>query len=135
MLRAVRHDLPDVAVTVAGVRQVSASTIATVGAYVVVVATVLPNRAITLTSCYLGRQGADTAATHLLLAVDEPPRLEHRLLPGTQPGVTAPRVCLLDHVAELQAALALPGQPAVQIDVGPAALALTSHSWAPPRPE
>lgn len=122
-----RSALPDLALQVDGQRERSASTIATVGGYVVVVATVLPARAVTLTSAYLGHPGADTAVGHLLLLPGRSPRLEQRLQRGAQPGATHPRACLLDHVAELRASLEAFLHASIVIDVGPVALARSTY--------
>ena len=116
-----RLELPDVAITVSGAPRRSSSTIATVGGYVVVVATALPDAGVTLTSCYVGQFHGDSGVTHLLLTPRAPAAIAQRVLPGPQPGETHARGCLLDHAAELQAALGVDGAR-VQIDVGPAAL-------------
>jgi hypothetical protein len=126
----VRHQLPDLEITIGGRTQRSSSTIATVGAYVVVVASTVSDHAITLTSCYLGAIDGDSAATHLLLTPGAPARLQQRVLPGLQPGETHARACLLDHVAELQGALTHCGDQPIHIDVGPHALQRAAGAWA-----
>jgi Ca2+/Na+ antiporter len=125
----VRHELPDVTIAIDGRLQRSASTIATIGGYVVVVATALPELAVTLTSCYLGQIDGDSAASHLLLAPVYAAALEQHVLPGLQPGQTHARMCLLDHAAQLQRAIALLSDEAVQIDVGPLALQGAAAAW------
>jgi len=125
----VRHALPDITITIAGDEQRSSSTIATVGGYVVVVATALPAAAITLTSCYLGQISGDTAATHLLLTPGGGAEFEHRILTG-QLGEEHARACLLDHAAELQAALTPAEGIQVEIDVGPIALTRAAAAWS-----
>ena len=118
-----RTQLTDVQVAIAGARQPSSTTIGAVGAYSVVVATVLPDRAITLTSSYLSAMVGDIAASHLCSAPgEESPRIEQRVLPGQQPGETHARSCLLDHAAELQAKLTEFTDDAVSIDIGATAL-------------
>jgi len=124
----VRHALPDVTITIAGEKQRSSSTIATVGGYVVVVATALPAAGITLTSCYLGQIGGDTAATHLLLAPDDGAQFHHRIVSG-ELGEDHARACLLDHAAQLQAALTAEDLD-VRIDVGQLALARAEAAWS-----
>jgi len=127
----VRHALPDITITIAGEQQRSSSTIATVGGYVVVVASTLPAAAITLTSCYLGQISGDTAATHLLLTPAGGAEFEHRIVPG-QLGEDHARACLLDHAAELQVALTPAEDIQVQIDVGPVALTRAAAAWSQP---
>jgi len=127
----VRHALPDVTITIAGDEQRSSSTIATVGGYVVVVATALPAAGTTLTSCYLGQISGDTAATHLLLTPRDGAEFEHRVVPG-QLGEDHARACLLDHAAELQVALTPAEDVQVQIDVGPVALTRAAAAWSQP---
>jgi hypothetical protein len=125
----VRLVLYDVTVAIASAPERSSTTIATAGAYVVVVATTLPDRAVGLTSCYLGEIDGDTAASHLHLGPGPEERLAQRVLPGDQPGLTHARTCLLDHAAELQEALAqLTGQ-AVSVDVTPSALERAAEAW------
>ena len=126
-----RHALPDVTITIAGEKQRSSSTIATVGGYVVVVATALPAAGTTLTSCYLGQISGDTAATHLLLTPAGGAEFEHRVVPG-QLGEDHARACLLDHAAELQVALTPAEDVQVQIDVGPVALTRAAAAWSQP---
>jgi hypothetical protein len=99
----VRQTLDDITVAIASTLETSSTTIATVGAYVVVVATTLPDRAIGLTSCYLGELDGDTAVSHLHLGPGPRERLSQRILEAGQPGVTHARTCLLDHAAELRA--------------------------------
>jgi hypothetical protein len=130
----VRHELPDLTIAIAGTPQRSSTTIATVGAYVVVVATALPGHAVTLTSCYLGQLDGDTAASHLLLTPRAAAQLQQRVLPTLQPGETHARACLLDHAAELQAELAELDDHPIQIDVGPVALQRATDAWSAGEP-
>lgn len=135
-----RRELPGLTVTVAGESHESSSTLASVGGYVVVVATTAPRLRATLTSAYLGAIDGDTAATHLLLAPDRRPELLHRILPaaplsaastpgGPQPETAHARSCVLDHAAELQQLLAELADDIVKIDVGPAALERAAAAW------
>jgi hypothetical protein len=57
----VRIELDSFHITVAGEVATSSTTIATVGAYVVVVATTVPDRVAGVTSCYLGDVGGTIA--------------------------------------------------------------------------
>ena len=51
------------------------------------------------------------------------------LCPRDQPGLTHARTCLLDHGAELQAALGELTGEAVSVDVGPRALDQAAEAW------
>jgi hypothetical protein len=111
---------------------------AAVGGYVLVVATALPALGLTLTSSYLGALRGDTAAAHLWLAPGSPPALVQRVLPRDRPGADDARACLLDHAAELQAAVADRVGETVKIDIAPSALEQASGVWKsdddPPTP-
>ena len=128
----VRRVLDDFTVTLAAIVEPSSTTIATVGAYVVVVATTLPERAIGLTSCYLGELEGDTAVSHMHLGPGPDERLSQRVLPGQQPGLTHARTCLLEHAAELQAAVSEVTGKHVSTDVGPRALEQAAAAWTEP---
>lgn len=128
IIRRVRLDLPGLAIAIADEPQRCSSTIGTIGAYIVGVATVLPAAGATLTSVYLGQIGGETAATHLWLAPEQLPRLDHRTL-GQQPGDAHARSCMLDHAAELQHLLAQLTGAAVTIDVTTAALDRAASVW------
>lgn len=104
-------------ITLAGQPQASETLAATVGAYVVVLATTLPDYGVTVTSTYLGYPGADTQATHLLLAPGRGAgtrtdvRSEHSI-----PVTHARRHCLTDHAAVLLAHLRdLGHEPGIEI--------------------
>ena len=127
-------DLPDLSIMVGGAPQRQATTIETVSAYVVVLETVLVDHALTLTSVYLGQIDGTTATAHLLLRRAAPATLEQRLLPAVLPGEKPAeqrhtRTCLLDHLAELQRALAADGEHPVYIDIGPIALERAARAW------
>ena len=128
----VRRVLDDFIVTLAAIVEPSSTTIASVGAYVVVVATTLPNRAIGLTSCYLGELDGDTAVSHLHLGPGPHERLSQRVLPSQQPCLTHARTCLLDHAAELQNAVSEVTEQHVSVDVGPRALEHAASAWTEP---
>lgn len=123
-----RLELPALSVTVDGEPQRSSSTIGTIGAYIVAVATAVPGAGVTLTSVYLGQIGGDTAATHLWLAPGQAARLDHRDL-GAQIGDAHARNCMLDHAAELQQLLADLAGATVTIDIPPAALDRAATVW------
>lgn len=123
--------LDAITVTLDAQPQRSSTTIASAGAYAVVVATALPDLGVTLTSAYLGDMSGDTAASHLTIARPTGALLAQRMLPGVQPGETHARVCVLDHVAELQSTLAsvIDDVDQVAIDVSPDALQRAASSW------
>jgi hypothetical protein len=128
----VRQELDDIAVVITSTAEPSSTTIATVGPYVVVVATTLPDRAIGLTSCYLGELGGDTAVSHLHLGPGPRERRSQRILEAGQPGVTHARTCLLDHAAALRAAVSEVTEEHVAVDVGARALERAAQAWTEP---
>jgi hypothetical protein len=119
-----RTELPALTITLRGTPARSSSTLGSVGAYAVVIATALPDLGLTLTSAYLSALVGDVAATHLCSAPGRDPRLCQRMLRDEQPGETHARVCLLDHTVELQAAIADldVDEVGVAIDVPPSTL-------------
>jgi hypothetical protein len=128
----VRQALDDITVAIASTIEPSSTTIATLGAYVVVVATTLPDRAIGLTSCYLGELDGETAVSHLHLGPGPGERLSQRILKAGQPGVTHARTCLLDHAAELRAVVSEVTEAHVTVDVGAQALERAAQAWTQP---
>jgi hypothetical protein len=81
------------------------STAAAVGGYVVVIASVVPSLALTLTSSYVcSLGGAQAAVTHLYMAPGQPDQISQRAL-APLVGQTLGRAYLLDHAAELQTRL------------------------------
>ncbi len=80
----------------------SETTATSVGAYVLVIDTVLPERGISLCSTYAGHTHTKTLASHLLLAHDAydaiPAEHEHEEMPV----MYARRRCLYDHLHRLQ---------------------------------
>jgi hypothetical protein len=128
----VRQALDDITVAIGSTIETSSTTIATVGAYVVVVATTLPDRAIGLTSCYLGELDRETAVSHLHVGPGPRERLGQRIVNAEVSGVTHARTCLLDHAAELRAAVSeVTGQHAT-VDVGERALERAAQAWTRP---
>lgn len=87
-------------------KPVRSETLATsVGAYILVLETVLPDQAIDLHSIYTGHANTKTQATHLTLTPDlrEATTVEHdhdRL-----PVMHSRRTCLYDHLHQLQSIL------------------------------
>jgi len=125
----VRQALDDITVAIASTFEPSSTTIATVGAYVVVVATTLSDRAIGLTSCYVGELDGKTAVSHLHLGPGAHERLSQRILEAGQPGITHARTCLLNHAAELRAAVSEVTEQHVAVDVGARALEQAAQAW------
>ena len=110
----------------------NSTTIGSVGGYVVVVATTLPDQVVGVTSCYLGDLEGAIAASHLRLGPDRHEQLRTEVLPAPAHVGERARACLLDHAAELQQALAeLPGAD-VRVDDTPAALARAGEAWGRP---
>ena len=127
-----RIELDSFRITVAGELAASSTTIGTVGAYVVVVATTVPAQSLNLTSCYLAALGGAIAASHLRLgpARSEQLRVEVLECPGRVDQHA--RACLLDHAAELQHTLAELTGADVSVDVNPRALERAVEAWGPP---
>lgn len=125
-----RVTLTAVDVTIDGQPQASSTSIGTLGAYAVVVATALPDHGITLTSCYLADMHSEIAAAHLCSAPGQHTQIDQRLLPPEQPGQTHARACLLDHAAELQTRVAELAGAAVTIDVSAQALRAATGAWS-----
>ena len=87
-------------------KPVRSSTLATsVGAYILVLETVLPDQAIDLHSIYTGHANTKTQATHLTLTPDlreaTTTEHDHDQLPVTH----SRRTCLYDHLHQLQSLL------------------------------
>jgi hypothetical protein len=131
----VRVLLEEVTVGVDGQYEPSSTTLATAGGYVLVVATTLPERAVGLTSCYLGQLGGAIAASHLHLGPEKHEHFAQRLLAPEQPRASIAGACLLDHAAELQSALAERTGSSVTVDVGLAALTRAAEAWGPMGPD
>jgi hypothetical protein len=131
----VRVELDDVTITVDGQPAKSSTTIAAAGAYVVVVATTLPDLVRGLTSCYLGQPGGALAASHLHLGPDRHEQLTQHVVPPGRLHATTAGACLLDHAAELQTALAELADARVAVDVGLTALARAADAWGPAAPD
>jgi len=79
------------------------------GAYVLVLATVLTEPAISLYSTYAGHERTNTLATHLLLATDAYETIAAEHDHDQLPVMYARRRCLYDHLHRLQDLLATLG--------------------------
>lgn len=88
--------------TLDGYPERSETLLASVGAYALVLSSVLPARAIELHSSYLGHPGTPTRASHLLLAPNatDSDAVEHSA--DSIPVIVARRRCLYDHLQRLQ---------------------------------
>jgi hypothetical protein len=58
-----------------------------------------------------------------------PTRAPEQRQPGARAGLTHARACLLDHAAELQAALVDLTREPVSVDVGPRSLEQATRAW------
>lgn len=86
-----------------GGKPVRARTLASsIGAYVLVIATVLPDQAIDLHSTYTGHEHTDTLAAHLLLATGAYDTISEQHDHDQLPVMYARRHCLYDHLHHLQ---------------------------------
>jgi hypothetical protein len=80
----------------------SETTATSVGAYVLVIATVLADQAIDLYSTYAGHPHTNTIASHLLLAHGAYEAIAEEHEHDQLPVVHARRRCLYDHLHQLQ---------------------------------
>ena len=109
---------PAPTVGLAGSRVRSSTTVASVGAYHLAVATVLPDRGVELESFYTGHeQLGESNVTHLLLAPGLRALHAEPLSHLEVPVVWARRRCLYDHLQRLGDFLRDLGYGHVQIDV------------------
>lgn len=131
----VRITLDSFRVQIAGHPVSSSTTIASVGAYVIVLATTLPEQVLGLTSCYLGQPDGAIAASHLRLG---PRRYEHlhaQVLPPPAHVTEHARACLLDHAAELQHTITELTGAQVLVDITTGALERASQAWGTGEPD
>jgi hypothetical protein len=127
----VRIRLDSFLVQIDGHAAYSSTTIASVGAYVVVVATTLPEQVLGLTSCYLGQPHGALAASHLRLGPQRYEHLHAHVLPQPLHVAEHARACLLDHATELQHTIAELTGAHVLVDIPPDALKRASQAWEP----
>jgi len=131
----VRIELESFHVEIAGAAVGSSTTIGSVGGYVVVVATTVPDQVLGLTSCYLGQLDGAIAASHLRLGPGGYERLSAQVLPRAPHVGEHARACLLDHAAELQQAIADLTGAQVLVDVAGGALERAVEAWGPAAPD
>jgi hypothetical protein len=91
-----------VKITLDAQRARSETLASSVGAYVLVIDTVLPDRGVSLHSTYAGHTRTDTLATHLLLATGAYNAICERHKHDQLPVIFARRRCLYDHLHQLQ---------------------------------
>lgn len=128
-----RQPLPGVSVRLDGTAAACSTTIAAVGASVLIVATALPGHGMTLTSCYLARSDGALAVSHLRLSPTHED-LEQRALPAGQLHATLAGACLLDHASTLRNLAVLATAAHVSVDVATETLAHVAEAWGPTQP-
>jgi hypothetical protein len=121
-------------VAIAGKPETSSTTIHGLGGHVLVIATTLPDRALGLTSCYLGQLGGAIAASHLHRGPGRDERLTQHVIPAGRPHATTAGACLLDHAAELQHQLANHTAETITVDVADTLLERAAEAWGPAAP-
>ena len=128
-----RQPLPGVSVRLDETATASSTTIAAVGASVLVLATPLPHQGLTLTSCYLARSDGALAVSHLRLTPSGE-KFDQRRVPPGHLHATLAGACLLDHASVLRdLAVAATGAD-VRVDVAVDTLARVAEAWGPPPP-
>ena len=111
----------------------ASTTIATVGGNVLVLATAVPTRALTLTSSYLARSDAALAVSRLAVDAHQERLTQHVTAP-TDHHATLAGACLLDHAAALRELLSQRTGSLVTLDVDPYALERAAEAWGPRPP-
>jgi hypothetical protein len=118
----VQRPIDGVRISVDGRVVASETTVTSAGPSVLVLITALGELGITVTSTYIGHDGTDSLAAHLVVSrrTEELDHLEHsrEALPVTH----ARGRCLLDHAAHVQEAVGQEAGAVVAVDVDPAAL-------------
>ena len=104
----------------------SETLIASSGAHVVVLTSVVADLALTLCSCYLGDL-ADRCAVSHLRCTPAGNAFTQRVVEDLG-GVSLARGCLLDHAAELREAIQAAGRE-VRVEISDAALEQASSVW------
>ncbi len=117
----VRTPIP-VPIAIDGAMVRSETLFAGVGAYALMLSSVLPDHATELHSTYLGHPGAVTRVSHLLLAPGLAESEAVERCTESVPVMFARRRCLYDHLQRLQDCLERCGHPGTQIPLEDAAL-------------
>ena len=101
-----QSDVGAVTVRKAGEPVESETTVASLGPHVVVLTTVVPDRALQVTTTYVGAEDAETIAVDLVLGVRPDAASRARTIPRESVPVTHARAhCLLDHARQVMNAL------------------------------
>jgi len=99
------------------------TTVEAAGPYVLVLTTSLPDEPLIVMTTYVGADDVDTVAVELLLGERRVAHNQPRRLPRDAVPVTHARDrCVLDHLAQVQSALAERRHEPVSVDVPDAAL-------------
>src|SRR3954469_8416010 len=128
-----RTQLTGISVRVEDSPIAASTTIAAVGANVLVLTSAVPARATTLTSCYLARSDAALAVSQLASDALEERFTQHEIAPA-QHHATLAGACLLEHAAALRELLADRTDAHVTVDVDPDTLERAADAWGPPPP-
>jgi hypothetical protein len=123
-----REPLAGVTVHINHTPALASTTIAAVGANVLVLATAVPQHATTLTSCYLARSDAALAVSQLAADATEERLTQHVIAP-TEHHATLAGACLLEHAAALRELLAERTNALVTVDVHPDTLEHAARAW------
>src|SRR3954447_10340392 len=128
-----RAPLTGITVRVDGTPIAASTTIAAVGANVLLLTSAIPGRATTLPSCYLARSDAALAVSQLASdAIDE--RLTQPQIAPSEHHSTLAGACMLEHDAALRELLADRTGGLVSVDVDPDTLERAADAWGPPPP-
>lgn len=128
-----REPLTGITVQHDGTPIAASTTIAALGANVLVLTSAVPERATTLTSCYLARSDAALAVSELASDAHQE-RFSHREIAPTNHRATLAGACLLEHAAALRELLHDRTTALITVDVDPDALDRATDAWKPPHP-
>jgi hypothetical protein len=128
-----RESLTGVTVRVDDNEVAGSTTIAAVGAYVLVLTTALPDHALTLASSYLISTDGAIATSHLAIASHDE-QFSQRVVPASSLHATIAGACLFDHASTLRDTLAATISGAISVDIDPETLERSAEVWGPPPP-
>ena len=129
-----RDPLPGISLQINEIPIEVSTTIAAVGANVLVLISAVPARALTLTSAYLADSNGAVAVTRLAADAHTERFIEQHAA-ASRHQATLAGACLLDHAAALREHLAERTDSLVTVDVDPAALERASSVWGPNPPD
>ena len=133
VLGAMHEPLPGISLKVDEIAIEASTTIAAAGANVLVLATAVPARTLTVTSSYLAASDGALAVTRL--AADRgSERFTCQRIAASGHHATLAGSCLLDHAAALREQLAERTSAHATVDVDPNALERAAEVWGPPPP-